>query len=344
MSEGRENVHLDQQKKILFFDSFSFIYRCPSYFIDSIAQSFVEIFVKLIKIKDPFPVVNPKELVDSTINCLLHAPNRFLFINENAALNFYYYFNIAQSGLSTKFWKLCQKIYDKFLDNNSIYHEKLQENVNQLMACSSTSEDCASLLFIFFRMMYRFRLLDEIDFNVDQFLDITESILLRNIHKQHDQYPEYLFYLPKIWTGILQGSRNLIQIDTIDRLILFAALFSIDVSNKFKKIVTSGQLEVTENQKQKLYTIYLSLVAYPIINDDEKALLRKLLKELHYFLKIYLEKQLISVLSIDNQFLNLQFYIKCLVILDEPVSNMDDLVLIFFLGRLATYPYFSNRC
>ncbi|KII75226.1 hypothetical protein RF11_02517 [Thelohanellus kitauei] len=196
------------------------------------------------------------------------------------------------------------------------------------------------ILFIVFMMLYRSRLLNEIEFNSSMFYEISVEIFLLYIYKE---CPSILIHFLKIWTGIINGSRNTFRIDTIDKLIFISAIFSINLSSKLITIVDrSGKLEMTKNKKQKLYIIYFSLVAFPIIDHVAYPWLSILLKQLHRSFEKYLEKYSFKVDNLENKFLILQYYIKSRVTLKIDQSYHDEQILIDFLGTLLNYSSFSN--
>ncbi|KII73491.1 hypothetical protein RF11_13757 [Thelohanellus kitauei] len=59
MSEGDTNVERYQDKKMLFFDIFTFIFRNHHLVSNLKAISFLQMFLKFIKTRDPGEVYNP---------------------------------------------------------------------------------------------------------------------------------------------------------------------------------------------------------------------------------------------------------------------------------------------
>ncbi|KII69278.1 hypothetical protein RF11_04458 [Thelohanellus kitauei] len=324
--------------EILLFDVFTFIFRNRNLVTNSYAQSFIKIFLRYIKNKDRKSTVYSKRLVNSVIHCVSHEQNKVIFIDENGLLSFY--FVIPAIKFSKKFWKLCKQVYN--LDReyvSSLSRSKLRDNINQIINnYCPTSEEYRMLVFAIFRMLHRFRLLDEVEFIVDQLYDMTESTLLNHIDKRDIFYPKYLPYLSKIWSGILNASKNKIQIDTFDRLAVFAALFSIDLSKKLNKLSISGKFVITKNTKQRYYVIYLTLIAFPIIDHDEKPWLFKAFSDLHHSFQRFIQKKKINFLRTENQFIIMQYYVKSHEILDLQISIDDCNVLETFYDRLVRIP------
>ncbi|KII68846.1 hypothetical protein RF11_03051 [Thelohanellus kitauei] len=86
MSEGGTRIHLYEEKKILIFDVFTFIFRNASLVTNRKAKSFIVLILKLIKICDGIPDFDPNPLLESIINCIIYDPNKVMFINENAMI------------------------------------------------------------------------------------------------------------------------------------------------------------------------------------------------------------------------------------------------------------------
>ncbi|KII61037.1 hypothetical protein RF11_01754 [Thelohanellus kitauei] len=199
----------------------------------------------------------------------------------------------------------------------------------------TTEEDCAKLLFMVMRMLNRLRLLMEIEFDVNKFYDITVYMFRRNCSLGHDS--TILVDLSKIWSCILNWSMNILKIDTIHRLTMFAGIFSVDISCKLLKLNCGDEtLEVTKNKKQKIYIIYLTLLVFPTIAQSETTWIQDLFLELHNQFKFYFEQNSIANLPFEDQFLLIQYYVKSTVTLNlQNQSNGED-IMNDFLQCLST--------
>ncbi|KII62574.1 hypothetical protein RF11_05204 [Thelohanellus kitauei] len=343
---GEEGTNLDgyHEKKKLFFDVFNFTFRNRRSVLTVQSKEFAEIFLKIIKTHKYDSALDPSPFIDSLKVCVSYDQNKVLFINENGMFHFYQNFNIRTSTLGERFMTLCQHIYELDRSNiHSLYIIKLTPNVNQIMTRYSTYRQnyCAMLLFKLFQMLHRFRLLDDVNFDVNQFYDITVLISLRYIGS--DYFPMFVSHLSKIWTAILNVSINKLEIDSIDKLMLFAGLFAIGISSKLMKLIRgSDKLKMTKNKKQRLYIIYFTFVAFPMIDHQSNTWLRTALIRLHHFFQKYFEKHSLTDFSFETQFLIVQYYIKSLVTLNIEISDNDRTIFKAFFGDLATNPSFSN--
>ncbi|KII74109.1 hypothetical protein RF11_08487 [Thelohanellus kitauei] len=134
MSEAKPSEQGYQMNKRLFFDVFSFIYDTTFLIDDTKAISFVEIFLKFIKSKDPHPLCDQYKLIDCIHNCIENKNNAVVFINENGMFNFFTYFKEKNAGSSLRFLKLCQTVYR--IDHSyclSLKQEKITESPNELI-------------------------------------------------------------------------------------------------------------------------------------------------------------------------------------------------------------------
>ncbi|KII74950.1 hypothetical protein RF11_01252 [Thelohanellus kitauei] len=344
MSDGETNVYLYQEKKILFFDVFTFIFRNNNLLSDSKAKSFIELFLKFIKTRNDSVVYNSIQLIQSLEFCIKHESNKVLFINENGMFNIYYYLYDVMVRLRKRFWALCESIYDLNMSHrSSLIPAKLSESLSQIMSkfCTEQEIKCMRLLIIVLYMLRRFKLLNEIEIDSNQFYNTTDLIY----KKKAQNVKNYTFFndLSKIWINFLNGSRYKLEIDTIPKLMCFVAIFSNHLSNKLKSIIQSGRkLEVTVNVKKWLYIIYFGLMAYPIIGEVEKKFACPRLKNLHFSLQDYIQKYCLEDFTIENQFIFLQYYIKSHVSLSIPISSKEDTVFEGFLQKLELYPSLSN--
>ncbi|KII64451.1 hypothetical protein RF11_03854 [Thelohanellus kitauei] len=92
--------------------------------------------------------------------------------------------------------------------------------------------------------------------------------------------------------------------------------------------------KVTKNKKQQLYIIYLTLIAYPIIDKSKFTLIDRVLLYLHKSFGKYFEKYSIDDLSFEDQFILLQYYIKSLVTLNCQNSDHEDEIFQDFMNKL----------
>ncbi|KII62021.1 hypothetical protein RF11_14339 [Thelohanellus kitauei] len=330
---GLTDIHNKTDMEILLFNIFTFIYRNRNLLTDSTAHGIIIIIVEYIKNIGRLSFLYPKGLMDSIINCVSNENNKILFISENAVLNFYFAFMPIK--FSHKFWKVCETVYN--IDSNCIVsfsHDKLQDKTDEIMnRCYTTSEECAVLLFEYFQMLYRFGWLNVVEFSIDKLYVMTNMILLRHIDKPEKFYPKYLINLSKIWTGILNEASNKI-IDSIDKLAIFAAIFSIHLSKKLQKLCISGKFMATKNIKLRYYIIYFTLVSSPVIDHESKPWLRKVLWDLNNSLQMFIEKKNIRYLKTSDQFLLYQFYVKCHDALYLKIPTRDYDLLDVFCGKL----------
>ncbi|KII60856.1 hypothetical protein RF11_00609 [Thelohanellus kitauei] len=329
-----------QQKKLIFMDVFIFIFRNTSLLENHKAKSFVPLFAKFIKMNGPILGVNVYAIMDSIKVCILYEPNRVLFINENVIFNFYYFFRIQKFRLSKQYLKRCQKVYTiDYKKISSLNLIKLTENITQIMKklFESKEIDCAMLLFTVFRMLHRLRLVDEIEFHATKLFDITFSMFLHNFYRNFDH--NFFKNISKIWSNIINGSKNQFHINTIDNLIKLSAIFALDLSSKLREVTRGpSNFELTKNKKQRLYLIYFTLVAFPIVDHDANPWLRAVLTELHSSFKKYFKKYSFALHTIENHFLILQYYIKSHTTLKYPISSRDEYLFSRFFKRLASYP------
>ncbi|KII61983.1 hypothetical protein RF11_14140 [Thelohanellus kitauei] len=330
--------------KVLFFEVFTFIFRYTKLVTHPKSTPFLELFLKFIKISDPVFSLNLHQLIDLIHQCISYEPNKILFINENGMYNFYCYFQYSKTNVSERFRKMCTRICDlDHTKSSGLCPLKQSGNINQIMNkyLSTKDEEIAWLLFTIFRMLYHLKLLDGIEFNISQFYLITHSIFLIEINRMN--YLRVFPCISKIWTGILNKSTNMIQIDGIDKLILLSTIFAIDLSRKLKKVVNGfGKFEITKNKKQKFYVIYLSLVSFPVIDNSAKSWLKPVLFELHDSVQKFIEKTLLNDFSFDNKFLFAQYFIKSHVTLGIEISNDDYEKINWFLAKLRGKKQLSN--
>ncbi|KII71296.1 hypothetical protein RF11_12090 [Thelohanellus kitauei] len=222
-------------------------------------------FLNFIKIRDSGFELDPKILIGSIKNCITSVENKILFINENGMFNLYYFFIDQIKTLGEWFWKILYDIYGLTNENrSSICPVKLTKNVSEIMSKFSTSEeDCRKLLIIVFRMMYRLKLLDVIEFDVSTFYDVTVYIFSRLVETMPNSF--YIIHLSKIWTGILQRPNNTFFIDTIGKLVYLSAIFSIDLSKKIMdNLPRTAILKFSINQYIRSPQILSKIFGYKI--------------------------------------------------------------------------------
>ncbi|KII69035.1 hypothetical protein RF11_05285 [Thelohanellus kitauei] len=344
ISECQTNDYTYPKIANLLFRTFMFIYRNHTFLDNPQACNFINIFLKFLKNKEKVQGFLVEELMDKINICVSCDKNKVFFINENGVPNIYNYFSIPKTTSSDKFWEICEKVYK--LDsrfNSGLCPAKLTENVNKLMTESfiESKIDSERLLCVTFGMINHARLLDEVQFDVIKFYDITTSIL-SHINENNNSYPKHLHYLSKTWCGIFNGSKNTFLIDTIDKLTIFAALFSISVSEKLDKLGDIRNLEVNKKLKQKLLIIYLTMIVFPTIDHATKPWLHKILIYVHNSLKTFIDKKTISNLTIESQCFIFQNYFKSTVLFDDVFLPYQQSIFIGFLERLSSYPS-SNR-
>ncbi|KII72200.1 hypothetical protein RF11_08370 [Thelohanellus kitauei] len=251
--------------------------------------------------------------------CVSADAHKVIFVNENAMLYLYKYYNVHSVGIITKFWKIFHEIYDIVpCKKYGLCFQKLTGNINLIWTESfiESKNALARISVIVFRMIHRLRLFDDINFNVDKFYDITVSVLSTYINIDNQSLPDDFKSLPNIWFGIFNGKRNIFLIDSIDKLVIFGLLSSISLS---RKLTTTTKFEMTKKMKQNLIIIYFALVAFPIIEHEEKPLLNTFLVNVHNSFKNYIDNGNFVDISIENQFFILQNYLKCAITLNKRI-------------------------
>ncbi|KII74508.1 hypothetical protein RF11_10584 [Thelohanellus kitauei] len=339
MSRGETNGDRYRQKKNLFFDVLTFIFRNGHLIHDTNAESFLYLFLEFIKIGNE-RVYDPRKLLKSIKNCMKYESKRIIFINENGMFNFYFYFHHVMAKSENIFWRIFKSIYKlDIIRRSSLIPVELARNVSQIMSKYSTTCDdkCLRILIGVLLMLCRLKLLKGIEMEVTQFYTITHSLYKKNGPRPN--YDTYLNDLTKIWIEILKGLTYTLEINNIDQLMIFATIFATHLSNKLKIISQSGRrFEVTNRIKQRLYIIYLALAAYPIIEKNKKRLVCVVLKKLHFSLQDYIQKSSIEYFTIETQFLILQYYIKSHLSLSIELSVNDESVFKVFLEKIILYP------
>ncbi|KII65450.1 hypothetical protein RF11_01055 [Thelohanellus kitauei] len=190
------------------------------------------------------------------------------------------------------------------------------------------------------RMLQRLKMLNEIELNVVEFYNITDSIYSIQIYQTVDA--KLLSTLSKIWSAIFNGSRNKIQIDSMDKLIRMAAIFSIDLTRKLKKVDQDfSKFKLTMNKKQRLYIIYFTLVAYPLMDYSTIESLHSILTQLQDCVQNYMENPLLKGLCTENQNLIIQYYFKSLATLNTRSSSQNQKRFHGLRWFLSKNPFFK---
>ncbi|KII63525.1 hypothetical protein RF11_08055 [Thelohanellus kitauei] len=328
------------EMKISLFDAFSFIFRNHNMLLESETQKFIDLFLGFIEKREDISSYDAHALIDSVIICVSHKPNRIKFIEENCMFNLFYTFIKGTDNLADKFWIMCEDIYRANLGKcDTLCISKLNKCAKAIMTTfwMTADEESARLLLMLFTMLYHQKLFDITKFEVSKFYSITLSIFNNHLEKCQDSL--LLAHLPKIWIGIFNRPTNVFKINNCNRLTIFAALFSISISNKFRKIIQGyGKFKMTKTKNQMLNVIYFALVAFPRLGKVSKILLINVLTTLHMSFKEYLDKCSIEDLPFESQFIIVQYFIKSFVTLKIDISLQDDEVLNRFFKRIVTYP------
>ncbi|KII75003.1 hypothetical protein RF11_07463 [Thelohanellus kitauei] len=335
MSEYRANVNRSQEKKVLFFKIYIFIFRDLKLLTDDRTQPFIELLLKYIRTPDPKLDYNSDALIDSINICVSYEPNKIMFINENGMFYFYNYFIKLMNKSVSKFVTTYKSIYN--IDESLVSflnRKKLNLCVIQIMKqlCETGDDECAKLLLTVFKMLHRLGIFDEMKFYCDKLLSWANSLILLDYQRKQSQL--LIVHLSKIFSYILNGPKNKFQIDKLCKLINLSALFAIDLSRKLKDVSRGfGNFLVTQNNKLKFYVIYLSLVAFPIIDHKKDAFLREILLELTSSFRSFFEKFSIDYLPLEHQTIIVQYYVRSVVTLK----------INHFLLKNKNYSCFSKR-
>ncbi|KII74850.1 hypothetical protein RF11_12992 [Thelohanellus kitauei] len=336
-------VGVYKEMEILFLDVVTFIFRNLNTINDYFALRFRDMFFKFIETTRTIPAFNPDNLMDSIMCYVSHDSNKVFFINKKVMLSFYSFFKVPSLSSTEKFLIICRSVYS--LDSNNCFllsRRALTDTVTQIMSKFIEGREISvKMLVIVFRLLHRLRILDEVEFDVTQLYDLSVSTFLRHISTK--KYSTFLDDISKILTSVLNGSKNTLHINSIDKLIIFAAIFSYDISSKLKKVLNGdGKFEMTKNKKQRIYIIYFTLVSLPLIVQYTNKWIIKFLRELHNLFQKYFEENPIQNLIIEDQFTLLQYYIKSMITLNIPISGHDDRLFLGFFRRLFRYRSLSN--
>ncbi|KII74911.1 hypothetical protein RF11_07423 [Thelohanellus kitauei] len=329
--------------KISLFDVFSFIFRNSNMLLENETQKFIDLFIRFIDKREDMSSYIAHALIDAVIICVSHKPNKIMFIEENCMFNFYCTFIKGREGLAEKFWIMCEELY--WAD-----HGKCDTlNINKLNKCIKDiitaflikrEEELARLLFKVFKMLYHQKLIDVTKFDVNKFYRVTHSIFNDCIGKNNDSL--LLFHLPKIWISIYKRPTNVFKITNFNKLTIFAALFSMAISNILKKVISGpGEFKITKNKNQMLNVVYFALVAFPRLSQTSRTLLFNVLIDLHNSFQEYFEKYSIENHPIESQIVIVQYYVKSFVTFDIHISPRDDVVLNSIVERIVKYPSLS---
>ncbi|KII64810.1 hypothetical protein RF11_09772 [Thelohanellus kitauei] len=315
---------IDLQKKVLFFEIFIFIFRNKDLIHDPRTRSFVELFLKFIKIRDPNLKICLNSLIQSIKNCIISLENKILFINENGMFHFYLYFLADLRSYDNLFWKMCGDIYCIPMDQrHRVCLAKHKIYIREIMSKIGITADIYSqILTMILKMISHLKLIHDIEFDVSAFYDITIGII-RGFFETMENHI-VLIHLALIWTEIIQGSKNRFVIDTIEKLVHLSAIFSIDMSRKIKDVVDRQViLEFNKNEYINLDLIYFTLVAYPTIDDGEFKWLNSVLLDLHTSFQKYLDQKSIHQHKNEIRFGILQYFMKSFTTLNFEISSAD---------------------
>ncbi|KII74918.1 hypothetical protein RF11_07430 [Thelohanellus kitauei] len=328
------------EKRILFFDVFTYIFRNDHMIWESEAQPFINLFLRLIQTRDDISAYNPESLMSSIIICVLNPSNKVSFIKYNCMYHFYHNLIKESTILTNEFWKMCAEVYELDISHTSLYfRKKITYCLDQIMTTFLTTrnDDMTSLLFMVLEMLHLLKLLVHIRFDLNSFFSITDSIINNHINIQEDC--PIIDQLPKIWIDILNQNPITFQIDDIHKLTLLSGLLSIDMFHHLSDVLVSGRMfEATMNNSKKLYIIYLVLISLNQNNSYAKSWLVQWLTYLHQNFQEYLTADLILVHPFEHQFLILQYYIKSYSALELELSSRDYQVIYGFLDRRLIYP------
>ncbi|KII72989.1 hypothetical protein RF11_08164 [Thelohanellus kitauei] len=200
-------------------------------------------------------------------------------------------------------------------------------------------EERARILFILLKILHRYGLLHNVEFNINQLFIITKNML-----KVLDSYNDYAFLgISNTWCGILNEPKNSFQIDTVDKLKCLSAVFSIDLAWKLQKVLNSSHhFQVTKNTKQKLFIINLALICFHKFDDLLIISFRLFLKQVNRWFQKYIKTKLFIDGTIENQLLLIQHCIKGQFSLRTNISFEEEQDYYRHLKRFVQYPSLSN--
>ncbi|KII73490.1 hypothetical protein RF11_13756 [Thelohanellus kitauei] len=345
MSDDVTNMDKYQELATFFLEVFTFIFRNLDLNSDEKAQTFIGLFLKLIKTDQKIMTTNINTLIDSVMICVSYKSNKLLFIHENGMFHFYHLFIICNTHLKSRFLEMTEYAYTFYRDDNSsLSIVKLTENINEIIfdLMRKFNSDLTWFLFTVLKMIYRCRLLDEIDLCCTQFFRITKFEYILNFNINDLVFD--ISYVSKIWISILNSSRKSFEIDTMEKLIVMSAIFTYYISKMMADCYNkSVKFVLTKKIKQMFYVIYLTLVAYHTINHHEYDWFADVLKILYEKIQIYFKKYSIEDYTVEDQFLFIQHLIKSMSTLDLDTKTSNIKIIKGSLGRILTYPSLSNR-
>ncbi|KII73492.1 hypothetical protein RF11_13758 [Thelohanellus kitauei] len=144
---------------------------------------------------------------------------------------------------------LCESVHRLNREYHSLLsHDAITKNVFQIMKKFSDTKDEGSglILFNILIMISRLKLLDEIEFDLTQLYILTDSI--QKNHICINNMVVFQRYFSKVWIAIFNASKNTLEINTIDKLMLFAAIFANHLSQKINTTVLKN-LKLNISQK-----------------------------------------------------------------------------------------------
>ncbi|KII60835.1 hypothetical protein RF11_04602 [Thelohanellus kitauei] len=342
MSCEPRNVESYQEKRYLFFKIFPFLFRTynQKVFENEKTCNIVDMFLKLIKTQEPIYYSNTMLFNISIEFCITHWPNRLLFIHENGLYHLCYYFKDYMKP-SYEFMRLCENVYNLDIGQKSeLLAPKIADCAIQIMTKCLTAPEVMyqKYLSLFCHMVHRLTFFEEIIINTSEFLNIMMSLF--ESWRRHLSCPDYWSYVSKIINGFLNGSKNKIQIDTIEKLVYICGIFSVNLREYLKKIV-SKTFKLTKNKKQMLYVIHFTLIALPISEMNKYKWITRILNSLHDSFYQYFKRSSINNIPIENQLLIFTVYLKCPSMQKFDPSHYSD-VFDHLLESLITNPCYSN--
>ncbi|KII65527.1 hypothetical protein RF11_10730 [Thelohanellus kitauei] len=346
ISNGESDVENYQEKKILLFEVFTFIFRYKNIDIceDPRVKQFVVCFLVFIKTHDPVSITFLNDLVDSINVCLSYEPFQVMFIEENGMFHFYYYFSFNSKIKDIMFEEMYKNAYKHVqIESYPLNFDKITNCIDEFMTDLSKTQDitCIYIFSELINILHGYKLLSEFTFDVLKLYEITKIQFYNNINNMDN-----IMFKPSIailWTHILNHQKKYnFRIDTTEKVIIFASLFSIIINANMEHIFeTSGIFELNKYNKQMLYLMYLYLVALPIIEDPAKPWLCNMLKRVHSSLGKYIEKCGFESTSKEHRYHIIQYYTKSLVALNVDISNPENRFLKDMFEKHRKYPSFN---
>ncbi|KII67460.1 hypothetical protein RF11_07450 [Thelohanellus kitauei] len=267
-----------------------------------------------------------------------------MFINGNGMLYLYKY--IKNSDIITEkiFFKTCEHIYkiDRECAPN-ICLSNLQKIVDIIKDSyrSTNDDDYARLFFIVLRMVNRLKMWNEIILSEEEIYSITKRFVYPHLNEKNSHYPRFFINISKVWSGILNTSKTF-KIGSIEKLVYLAAIFSIDLLGKMRYIDKDSTFNITPKKEQRLYIIYLTLIADDVFNHKKSPWLPPILINLHTALQDFIQKYPINHMKIQDQFIILQYYIKSCNTLKLKMSLNGLEIFRGFFAMTSSNPDLSN--